>query len=675
MSITDDNDVQATRKLRLSFVPLDKNSKPGTVVETVITVEDDELEISLMAPGQTECRSPSPPESTPNCRIVVTESTGFVTLQLEASRLTATSLTVNLLYTADVGALTGKFSLADDTQEMSTMITVATNMTTRHTFKVPVIDDEIAAESTRTAQVVLQPGVGYTVSDTDNTVEIAVVDNDIATVSISSIRDRVTEGDTIVFTVTRDLATDQANSITLTLTHNGDFFSTAVLTAQRTIIVDLPAGQMDVMVEVATIDMDDSTTDGSLIAELIAVTSPIELGSTVSKVVIQHNNSVVTITGPNEESSVTVDENSSVTLALNVTPQINQSRDVNLSYMNVISGVPKMRTITVPAGRTSRSFSIPVGDDDIAAQSTRFFNVLLEPGDGYVVGTPSSVAVSVLNEDTATVSISPVRDTITEGEDAVFKVTLDIATAVPADVRVGFEFTGNEESLDAMDLGPVVVTFAAGETSTEVTVATNNNNNLVMDSSLSATLTDVTGSPLLISSTQRSATIMILDDTPVIGVTTLKGGDSIQVLESTGRVTLQLNINPTVNQDLAVNVLYSGDRGALTGDFSSVTLANISTVVKVPANAATQTFDVEVIDDRIAAEGTRTANIMLQPGVDYTVSDTASTVTIAVEDDDVATVSISPAIGTVTEGDTITIDGNPGFGCGSGKQYYSHAYA
>ena len=317
------------------------------------------------------------------------------------------------------------------------MITVATNITTRPTFKVPVIDDEIAAESTRTANIMLQPGDGYTVSDTDNTVAIAVVDNDIATVSISSIRDRVTEGDTIVFTVTRDLATDQASSITLTLTHNGDFFSPAmdtlnlnngdginleltnrnqrngkvyyylvgdqthnflhgllnggvntdntqddghdgsddersviiddyalvlptfdeikdflttgipdgwdeqgpywaaglrdnptqhfvatispsgeirpagvsdtvpypvffqVLTAQRTIIVNLPAEAMGtVTVEVATIDMADSITDGSLIAELIAVTSPIELGNTVSKVVIQHNNSVVTITGP-----------------------------------------------------------------------------------------------------------------------------------------------------------------------------------------------------------------------------------------------------------------------------------------------------------------------------------------------------------------------------------------
>ena len=362
-----------------------------------------------------------------------------------------------------------------------------------------------------------------------------------------------------------------------------------------------------------------------------------------------HNNLEVTIAGPTGLSSVTVDENSSATLVLNLTPQINQSRDVNLSYMDAIFGTTEMRTITVPAGRTSQSFQIFVGDDDIAAQSTRVFSVTVEPGYGYVVGKPSSVAVSVLDNDTATVSISPVRDTITEGEDAVFKVMLDIKTAVAASVGVEFEFIGDDESVAAMNLDFVVVTFDEGATSTEVIVPTNNNHNLVMDSSLSATLTNEINSPLLISSTQRSATIMILDGTPVVGVTTLDGDDSIQVLESTGRVTLQLNINPTFNRALDVNVLYSGDPGALTGAFTD-SVQNMSTVT-VSTNVATQTFDVEVIDDQIA-EFIRRVNVSVIAGLNYKVA-ASSSVEIAVVDDDVATVSISPVRDTVTEGDTI----------------------
>ena len=115
LEVIDDMQVEADETIILMLVAdndLVIDDRSGA--QLTLTIEDDELEISLRAPGQTECRSPSPPESTPNCRIVVTESTGFVTLQLEASRLTAMPLTVTLLYTADVGALTGEFSLADD---------------------------------------------------------------------------------------------------------------------------------------------------------------------------------------------------------------------------------------------------------------------------------------------------------------------------------------------------------------------------------------------------------------------------------------------------------------------------------------------------------------------------------------------------------------------------------
>ena len=219
-----------------------------------------------------------------------------------------------------------------------------------------------------------------------------------------------------------------------------------VLTAQRTISVILPADPLPMRtttVEVATIDTDDSITDGSLTAELIAVTSPIEFDSTVSEVLIQHNNLVVTITGPGGASSVTVNENSSATLVINVTPMTDQPRDVNLSYTDIISGTTEMTTIRVPAGSTSQSFQVFVGDDDIAAQPTREFRVSLAQGDGYGRGDPSSVGINVLNDDVATVSISPVTDQVTEGDTIVLTITLDLATAQATSINLTLTHNGD----------------------------------------------------------------------------------------------------------------------------------------------------------------------------------------------------------------------------------------
>ena len=183
----------------------------ATATVTVTIIEDDYVVSITLFDGRN--------------RVELTEGEeSSVTLRLTVSPPANRELSVNLRYT-DGGALTGELSSVQPSV-VPTVVTVPANAAT-HTFVIPVVDDRIAAEGTRTASILLQqPGDGYTVSDTDNMVEVAVMDDDVATVSISPEKD-VVKGDTIVFTVTLDLATDQATSISLTLTYNGDFFSPA----------------------------------------------------------------------------------------------------------------------------------------------------------------------------------------------------------------------------------------------------------------------------------------------------------------------------------------------------------------------------------------------------------------------------------------------------------------
>ena len=141
-----------------------------------------------------------------------------ISLLLTLSDTINRDLQVNLSYIDDSGLL-------DTGVERS--VIVPRGMTTR-TFIVPIINDEIAAQSTRNINISVITGMGYTASTDSVTVD--VIDDDVATVSISAASNRVTEGDTIVFTITRDKATAQASNISLTLTHNGDFFSAATPT-------------------------------------------------------------------------------------------------------------------------------------------------------------------------------------------------------------------------------------------------------------------------------------------------------------------------------------------------------------------------------------------------------------------------------------------------------------
>ena len=336
-----------------------------------------------------------------------------------------------------------------------------------------------------------------------------------------------------------------------------------VLTAQRTMIVNLPADQSmyTTMVEVVTFDINDSITGGSLIAELALIERPnslIELGDPfTSEVAIEHN-LVVTVTGLGGESSVSADEGSNVNLRLNVTPRVDNDLNLNvsLSYTN-INGTPETMTIGVLAGSTGQNFSIPVGGgDDIAAQSTRTFTVTVLPGLNYVVGDPSRsvVGINVLNDDSAVVSISAESGPVTEGNSALFEVQVsgEIATSLIATIEL--TTIGGEFGIDLDDTIDVVI--VAGETTALLTVTTGGDIDEV-DGSLTARIISLApGVP--VSGVQpevgvNSATVMIQDDDELlVRITTLDGDPSMTISESDD-IRLLLTLSDAINRNLPVN--------------------------------------------------------------------------------------------------------------------------
>ena len=503
VSIEDDEDVQETRELHLSFELLDSNSKPGTVSETIITIEDNELEISLRPR-----------------RIVVTESTstGFVTLQLEASRLTSIPLTVNLRYTADVGALTGELT-SDNTSEMSTMITVETNMTTRHTFEVEVKDDRIAAESTRTAQVVLRPGDGYTVSDTDNTVEIAVVDDDVATVNISSVRDRVTEGDDIEFIITKNLIADTVTSVNIEFEDMGNFFKLPTATTQ----VNFPADGVvmsTVKIVIPTMDNDDVEVDGSLRAAIDITGSVLRAGMSTERTVTILNNDVPAISF--EEPGYVIFKGTTGTITLEADqPPVVEARIslTTISETTVSDSDYKLSTtiITFKPNQSTASFEVLIRDD-VVVRSTRELSLSFDSLNNAIPGATSKTVISVRDNDMSRASLEVVGNDIRlegEGEDsATLRVTLDLA--FDRETTIQIVITGGTATLGKdYTINDNTVKFTPGSTSAETTLVVINDGQVEPDETIMLRL-DTDNAQIIVNRPEAQLTLTIEDnDVPV----------------------------------------------------------------------------------------------------------------------------------------------------------------
>ena len=525
------------------------------------------------------------------------------------------------------------------------------------------IDDRIAAQPIRSVIISVADGSLYRVSTESPAVQLEVTDDDTAMVSISPVNDAVEEGEFVVFEVSLDIETAVTAfvMVSYTLENTGPFIFNDTVPS---VLVTFAPGEISKQVNIGTDDNANRDPNGTVIATLEnPINLAIDSANASTSVTILDRNLFVSITRIEDDSAAVVLESSDVRLRLSLSerldPGADNALDVNLGYAGDIPTLGPT-SVTIPGGQREHEFTVSGLDDRIAVQPIREVIVSVAADDDYTVSSVSSeVRFEVMNDDIAMVSISPVRDAITEGDDAVFEVTLNIETAVAAAISIEFapaEFTGNGRFFDVGDLVPVVETFAAGKTSVLVTVPTIDNNFSALDTSLIAFVTGISGSELQPSDTEGSATIMILDDASKVSVTTLGGRNSIQVSEGVGSVRLQLNIIPAnVSRDLQVNVLYSGDVGGLTGNFTSDNVPDISAVVTVPANNRSYEFSVPVVDDRIAAELIRRATVSVRTGLGYQVE--GNPVEIAVEDNESSvTVSISAVNDLVLENEEVVFE-------------------
>ena len=176
-----------------------------------------------------------------------------ISLLLTLSSTINRNLPVNLSYIDDSELLvnTGEPSVEE----------VPAGMTT-YTFIVPIINDDIAAQSTRDIVISVATGAGYTPSV--DPVTVNVVNDDSAVVSILAVSSTVNEGTSARFTV--QVSNEIATSLTarIELTTVGEDFGINL----DNVDVEIAAGKTNAMLTVGTTGDDIDEADSSLTATI-----------------------------------------------------------------------------------------------------------------------------------------------------------------------------------------------------------------------------------------------------------------------------------------------------------------------------------------------------------------------------------------------------------------------
>ena len=312
------------------------------------------------------------------------------------------------------------------------------------------------------------------------------------------------------------------------------------------------------------------------------------------------------------------------------------------------------RNIDLNLGGNLR-FSITSVDDRIAAEGVRTMTIRVLPG-GYVVGNRPLLTINVSDNDDARVSFSQgATGTVNESETIELRLVQDLVADRDTAVNVDFTYdSDNSAFFGSMPTTRIRVDFPAGMMlERSISILTMNDDVATADGLLTATIVPV--SPLQAGS-PRVRTVTVLDNEPKVSITAAAdGADNLSVIEG-GLVELLLNIFPAATGELTVKLRYVGDDGALLGlsTLASMGLPDRFINVDVDAGILQHPFSFVVVNDEIAAEGIRIADIVVEKNVGYNVG-TASIVAISVEDNDVAEVSFSQSGGTVTEGNPIAL--------------------
>ena len=317
--------------------------------------------------------------------------------------------------------------------------------------------------------------------------------------------------------------------------------------------------------------------------------------------------------------------------------------DFTVADPNTVLDQAAPTTATILADETTVKVTLAT-DDDAAHEPDATVTLTVTDGDLYDLGSESSATVTVEDDDPAgqvsaadaAVTVAADEATITEGEDAVF--TLTRTGSASEELVVTIAVTGGGEVL--ADEPPTEATFGAGAATTQVTLATADDEVDEPDATVTVTVTDgdayYPGDPA-----EAKITVQDDDDTPKVTLVLTPA----TITEAGGKSTVTASLDRASSAATTVTVAVTPVDPAVAGDY---TLSGTALTIAAGEMTSTGEVTITAVDNDVdALDRTVTASATAENDQGITNPDA---VTLTITDDEVPVVTVAAETATVTEG-------------------------
>jgi Ca2+-binding RTX toxin-like protein len=531
---------------------------------------------------------------------------------------------------------------------------------TSQTITIPIVDDNLF-ESNETVNLTLSNPTGGAILGPQQTAILTIVDNDPQpTISISPATLSQNEGNsgTTAFVFTVSLSNPSTTAITVNyVTANGT--ATAGLdyvanSGTLTFAAGETTKQITVLVNGDTTFEPDETFTVSLSSPSNAT-----LGTTTSSTAAILNDDVALQPGILAFSAATFSVNENGTPVTTITiVRTGGSDGIVSATLTPTNGTASTAdynsspiTVNFTAGQTSQTVTIPVVDDTIFEGNETVNLTLSNPTGGATLGTQTSATLTIVDNDSQpTISISPATVSQNEGNSGTTAYIFTVSLSNPSSQAITVNYaTANGTATEGSDYvaNSGTLTFAAGQTSQQITVLVNGDTTVEPDETFTVTLTSPSNATL---GTIASSTATILNDDAVQPGTLAFSAATYSVNENGTPVTT-ITIVRTGGSDGIVSATLTPSNGTAIapGDFNSSLIT-----VNFAAGQASQTVTIPIVDDSIF-EGNETVNLTLSNPTGGATLGAQTTATLTIVDNDPQpTISISPATLSQNEGNSGT---------------------
>ena len=511
----------------------------------------------------------------------------------------------------------------------TTLTFTAVNWDTPQTVTVTGIDDADSVDETVT---ISHDVSGYGSISVGAVVTISVTDSDTDGVRVTPTSGDLNEDGTLTYTVT--LNTQPGGNVTITPT-NGDTSAVSVSPARLTFT---PSNWNTAQTVTLTgVEDADGVSETVTISHDVSGYGSVSLGAVVTISVMDSDTDGVSVTptsGDLNEGGM-----ASYTVKLDTQPSTNVTITPTNGDTSAVSVSPARLTFTPSNWNTTQTVTLSgVNDDDGTDETVTISHDVSGYGS---VSVGAIVTISVMDNDTDGVSVTPTS--VDLNEDGMVTYTVKLDTQPSANVTI----TPTNGDTSALAVSPARLTFTPSNWNTAQTVTLTGVDD---DNSVNETVTirhDVSGYGSI--SVGAVVTISVMDnDTDGVSVTPT----SVDLNED-GMVTYTVKLDTLPNGPVTIT--------PTNGDTSAVSVSPARLTFTTSNWNTTQTVTLTGVDDDDGANETVTISHSVSG---YGSISVGAVVTISVMDSDTDGVRVTPTSGDLNEDGTlsytVTLNTQPG---------------